>query len=106
MRSVLVILALCSAFAITLPAEAYHKPTECSGSYRVTTVENGGDITYIDERYDGSVWIYQESNGYADYQPGGQDGLWGDLDPCGTEGVPPDTLLSHTGHGQCNTAGC
>lgn len=87
--------ALAVAGAVLLPAGgASAQYYSCQSTQ---TVEAGG--VYIDIRgpADGSVWIYQESNGIAGLQKGGTSDLSDDsscaeFDAAGNQ-IPPDTLI-------------
>lgn len=64
----------------------------CNGT--VTQIDSpDGSTFYVDDRdiTTEGVWVYQESNGEAGLQSGGNN-LIGDADTCQSEGTP-DTLL-------------
>lgn len=89
----LAITALVASLAGVASAE---HTASCNGE--ITEVATPAGTLYVDDRgVDAEgVWIYEESNGEAGLQSGGQSAILGDLDEdtCEAVGHPdPDTLL-------------
>jgi hypothetical protein len=77
-------------------------PPGCDRGTFMAEAGANGSTYYVDARSGTEgVWLYQESNGIfvgndvaLDLQVGGASAyVPGDADPCGTPGVPPDTLI-------------
>jgi hypothetical protein len=84
-------LATAAALVAATPAGATHEG--CNGT--VTQQDTPAGTFYVDDRgVDGAgVWIYQESNGIAGLQSGGESSVLGDLDVDDCTHETPDTLI-------------